>query len=65
MAQRSNSGWLSALPATTDKAARAYLLARDAIRCAKDAPGIVFARRDLPPSFKAAARPARGNGAQP
>jgi len=65
MAQRSNTGWPSALPATTDKATWAYLLARDAIRCAKDSPGVVVARRDARPLLRPAAPPARGSGARP
>jgi hypothetical protein len=60
MAQRSNFGWHSALPATTDRATRAYLLAPGASRCAKNAPGVAFAQRDLPPSKPP--RPVRCNG---
>ena len=61
MAQRSDFGWQSALPATTDKATHAYLLARDAIRWAKNVHGVVFAHRDLSPCRPA--RPVRGHGA--
>jgi hypothetical protein len=65
MAQRSSSGWPSALPATHEQATRAYLLARDAIRCAKDAPGVVFARRDPRPALERPPAPPRGSGARP